>query len=146
MGIRKFVCRQARWAMDMASGMMPAAFAGGMSGKGMPVVGSALPVDVCEDLDGVFVVADLPGVERENLAVRLLSPTELGISGMRCSETAETAGGGQFMRRERTCGRVERVVVLPGDAAAAGATASLENGVLTVRLRKAERGERIPIE
>ncbi len=50
------------------------------------------------------------------------------------------------MRRERTCGRLDRVVMLPSDATAEGGKASVENGVLRVRLRKAERGERIPIE
>lgn len=146
MGIRKFVCRQAHGMISMARGMLPGDLAGGMAGRGMPEMGSGLRVDVCEDGDGVFVVADLPGVEKENVAVRLLSPTELGISGVRCSEATETAGGGQFMRRERTCGRVDRVVALPSDMAAAGSAASIENGVLTVRLRRAERGERIPIE
>jgi HSP20 family protein len=146
MGIRKFVCRQAHWMMGMARGMVPDALAGGMSGMGMPAMGSGLRVDVSEDLDQVVVVADLPGVEKENLAVRLLSPTELGIWGVRCSETAERAGDGEFMRRERTCGRVDRVVALPGWTTAEGSSASLENGVLTVRLGKAECGERIPIE
>lgn len=147
MGIRKFVCRQVGWMMggmmSMARGMMPGAPAGD---TGMPAVGGGIRVDVSEDLDEVVVVADLPGVEQENIAVRLLSPTELRISGVRCSETTETAGGGQVMRRERVCGRTSRVVMLPGDATAVGARASFANGVLTVRLGKAGRGEWIPIE
>ena len=132
--------------MSMARGMMPSALAGGMDEMGMPSMGAGVRVDVCEDLDEVFVVADLPGVEQENIAVRLFRPTELRISGVRCSETAETAEGGQVMRLERVCGRMDRMVMLPSDATAEGATASFENGVLRVRLRKAERGERIPIE
>ena len=146
MGIRKFVCRQARWMMGMAQGMVPDALAGSMAGMGMPAMECGLRVDVCEDLDEVVVVADLPGVEKEHLAVRLLSPTELAIAGVRCEESAESAGGGQFQRRERACGRVERVVALPGGTSADGSSASLANGVLTVRLRRAECGERIPIE
>ena len=129
--------------MSMTRGMMPGALVGGM---GMPTASGGVRVDVCEGMDDVVVVADLPGVERENLAVRLLSPTELGISGARCSETAETVGAGRVRRLERTCGRMDRVVSFPSDATAECAKASLENGVLTVRLRKAERGERIPIE
>jgi len=150
MGIGKFVGRRVDSVMDgvvsMARRMTPGALAGGTGERAMPAVGGGIRVDVCEDTDSVLVVADLPGVEKENIAVRLLSPTELGISGARCSETAETAKGGQVMRRERTCGRMDRVVSFPGDATAEGATASFENGVLTVRLRKAGRGERIPIE
>ncbi len=146
MGIRKFVCRQVDGMMSMARGMMPPALAGGMGEMGMPAMGGGVRVDVCEGMDDVIVVADLPGVERENIAVRLLSPTELGISAARCSETVETAEGGEITRRERTCGRMDRVVSFPSDATAEGARTSFENGVLTVRLRKAERGERIPIE
>lgn len=129
--------------MSMARGMMPAALVGDM---GMPAMSGGVRVDVCEDLDNVVVVADLPGVEQENIAVRLFRPTELRISGVRCSETAETGEGGQVMRLERICGRMDRTVMLPSDATAAGAKASFENGVLRVRLRKAERVERILIE
>jgi HSP20 family protein len=150
MGIRKFVCRQARGViggmMSMARGMMPGALAAGMGDTGLPAMSGGVRVDVREDMDDVVVVADLPGVERENIAVRLLAPTELRITGVRCSETTETAGGGQVRHRERTCGRMDRVVSFPNDATADCAKASLENGVLRVRLRKAERGERIPIE
>ena len=146
MGIRKMVCRQARCMMGMARGMLPGALAGGVGGMVMPGTGGGPRVDVSEGLDGVCVVADLPGVEKENVAVRLLSPTELEITGVRCSETAETAEGGQFMRRERTCGRMDRVISFPSEVTAECAHASFENGVLSVRLRKAERGERIPVE
>jgi len=150
MGIRKFVCRQVNWVMggmmSMARNMMPSALAGGMGDMGMPAMSGGIPVDVSEDLDDVLVVADLPGIEQENIAVRLLKPTELKISGVRCSETVETAEGGQVMRMERACGRMDRVVMLPNDATAEGSTASFENGVLRVRLRKAERGQRIPVE
>lgn len=150
MGIGRFVGRQVDSVMEemvsMARRMTPGALAGGRSDRAMPAVGGGIRVDVCEDMDGVVVVADLPGVEKENIVVRLLSPTELGISGARCSETAETAKGGQVMRRERTCGRMDRVVLIPGDATAECATASFENGVLRICLRKSERGERIPIE
>jgi HSP20 family protein len=131
--------------MGMARGMMPGALAGGMDDMGTPA-GGGIRVDVSEDMDDVFVAADLPGVEKENIAVRLLTPTELEIASARCSETTEAAEGGQFMRRERTCGLADRVVQLPSAATADGSRAALENGVLRVRLMKTERGERIPIE
>lgn len=151
MGIRKCVCRTVGRMMNevtsMARELMPRAIVVGAGSMLMPAVGG-LRVDLREERDDVVVVADLPGVERENIAVRLLSPTELELTGARCSERAETAEGGEFVYRERTCDRMDRVVSLPSDATAEGATASYENGVLTVRLRKAEvcRGERIPIE
>jgi HSP20 family protein len=146
MGIRKFVWRQVELIvggmMSMARGMMPGALAGDM---GM-AAGGGIRVDVSEDMDEVFVAADLPGVEKESIAVRLLSPTGLEIASVRCSEKAETAEGEQFKRRERNCGLADRVVPLSSAATADGSRASLENGVLRVRLVKVERGERISIE
>jgi HSP20 family protein len=151
MGIRKCVCRTVGRMMSEATSMarelMPRAIVVGAGSMLMPPAGG-LRVDLREERDDVVVVADLPGVEKENIAVRLLSPTELEITGARCSERPETAEGGEFVYRERTCDRMDRVVSFPSDATAEGATASYENGVLTVRLRKAEvyRGERIPID
>ena len=146
MGIRKCVCRQVHGlmngAMSMARGCMPAALAGG---RCMPAMGDEVNVDICEGMDDIVVVADLPGTEKENIVVRLCSPTELWISGARCSQMVDIAGGGEVVHRELTCGRMHRRVSFPSDATAGGATASYENGVLTVRLAKVERGERIPI-
>ena len=112
----------------------------------MPAMSGGVRVDVREDLDDVVVVADLPGVERENIAIRLLSPTRLRISGARCSETVDAVEGGQVMRRERTCGRMDRVVPLPSNVTAECAATSFENGVLRICLRKSELGVRIPVE
>lgn len=127
----------------MARGWMPTALAGGME---MPAMGGDVRVDVREGLEDIVVVADLPGVEKEDIVIKLCSPTELWISGYRCSEMVDAAEGGEIVRREVICGRMNRVVSFPSDAMAEGATASYENGVLTVRLAKAQRGERIPIQ
>jgi HSP20 family protein len=130
--------------LESMVGMMPWMGAGDVGEMLMPSV----RVDVCEDYDGVFVVADLPGVEKENITACLLSPTELGIWSERRPEMPETGGERQVMRRERSSGELKRKVMLPSEVTAEGATASFMNGVLRVRLRKcaAERGERIPIE
>jgi HSP20 family protein len=94
------------------------------------------------------VVADLPGVEKANIMVRLLSPTDLEISGERRSEQIETGEGGKVLRRERTSGYMARTVTLPHGVTTEGAMTSFTNGVLDLRLKKSmpERGERIPIE
>jgi HSP20 family protein len=153
MGIMKYACQQANWMMqgmmDTARGMMPGALMDSMGDMVMPSMGCCgVRADVCEGMDAVFVVADLPGVEKENIAVRLLKPTVLEISGMRSSEMPETTEGGEVVRRERASGRMDRTVMLPSATTADGSTASFTNGVLKVRLRKAETecGERIPIE
>ncbi len=121
---------------------------GGIGDRLMPAVRGEFRVDVREDEDDVLVVADLPGVDRENITVRLLSPRELEISSERRSESSETAEAGQVVRQERTFGYMERVVPLPHDVTAENARATFTNGVLELRLKKTmvERGERIPIE
>ena len=121
---------------------------GGIGDRMMPAVRGEFRVDVREDLDDVLVVADLPGVERENVTACLLSPTRLGIWSERPAEMAVTGECEQVVRRERISGQMERLVPLPHEVTAEGATASFTNGVLEIRLNKCEvqRGERIPIE
>ncbi|HOT95281.1 MAG TPA: Hsp20/alpha crystallin family protein [Methanoregulaceae archaeon] len=121
---------------------------GGFGDRLMPAVRGEFRLDVREDQDEVLVVADLPGVERENITVRLLSPDELEIACERRSERQEGAETGQFYRQERTFGYMSRVIPLPHEVTAEGARSSFTNGVLEIRLKKTtvERGTRIPIE
>lgn len=121
---------------------------GGVGDRLLPAVRGEFRVDVREDEDEVLVVADLPGVDRENITARLLSPTELEISSERRSERAETGEEGKVVRQERAYGMMTRVVPLPHEVTAEGSRASFTNGVLELRLKKTtvERGERIPIE
>ena len=124
---------------------------GGIGDRMLPAVRGEFRVDVREDEDEVLVVADLPGVERENITVRLLSPIELESSSERRSERSETGEAGEaghIVRQERAYGYMTRVVPLPHEVTAEGARSSFTNGVLELRLKKStvERGERIPIE
>jgi len=121
---------------------------GGVGDRILPAVRGEFRLDVQEDEDEVVVVADLPGVDRENITVRLLSPEQLEISCERRSERQEAGEGGQFVRQERTFGYMTRVVPLPHEVTAEGATSSFTNGVLELRLKKTtvERGTRIPID
>jgi len=121
---------------------------GGVGDRLLPAVRGEFRLDVQEDEDEVVVVADLPGVDRENITVRLLSPEQLEISCERRSERQEAGEGGQFVRQERTFGYMTRVVPLPHEVTAEGATSSFTNGVLELRLKKTtvERGTRIPID
>lgn len=121
---------------------------GGIGDRLMPAVRGEFRVDVREDEDEVLVAADLPGVERENITARLLSPIELEISSERRFERQEGGEEGQVVRQERAYGYMTRVVPLPHEVTAEGSHASFTNGVLELRLKKTtvERGERIPIE
>jgi len=125
---------------------------GGIGARGEELRGRVVPavrdfrVDVRDHEDEVIVVADLPGIEKENVSVRLIDPRHLEITSRRAGETAEEAV--DFFMRERVYGQMSRTVMLPVEVTEEGATASFKNGVLEVRLKKlpTEVGTTIPIE
>ena len=80
---------------SMVSGKMPGMGAGCVGEMLMP----AVRVDVCEDEDEVFVAADLPGVERENISACLLSPTQSGSGANAARRRPRPA------RTSRSCAR-----------------------------------------
>ncbi len=110
-------------------------------------------VDVTQDENEVIVVADMvPGVEKENISMELISPKALQITCERKEEREEKRGEeGEMERyylRERRYGSISRVVPLPRAVAPEGAKASFTNGVLEVRLpiSALESKRRIAIE
>ncbi len=107
--------------------------------------GAGAMIDVREHDRDVVIVADLPGVERQKISVRLLDPRTLRIAARR-DEVLEAEEAGYHMR-ERRVGAISRTVALPTDVTEEGAQATFKNGVLEVRLRKtAEHGGRtIPV-
>lgn len=110
----------------------------------MPVIrGAGIPVDLWDFGDEVAVVADLPGVESGDVAIRLTGPATLRITVRR----REEEGREGYAVRERLSGEMTRVVNLPAEVTDEGAAATLRNGVLAVRLRKVleEQGVEIPV-
>ncbi len=107
--------------------------------------GSEMVVDIREHGDEVLVVADLPGVERQNISLRLLEPKTLQISA-RHEEVTEQEEAGYYLR-ERRFGTLSRTVSLPADVTDQGAEATFRNGVLEVRLKKTPeaRGKEIQV-
>lgn len=98
------------------------------------VVGpETVPVDIEETDDGYVVTADLPGVEKDQISVRVDGDT-LHLSATHDREVAEE--GKDYVRRERSSRQVRRSVSLPGPVDPDSADASYEDGVLTVRIEK----------
>jgi HSP20 family protein len=93
--------------------------------------GRSVPLDVRETDDAVVVVADLPGYEEDDIDVRL-HERRLELRAERSTES-ETSNE-RYVRRERHHEAVSRTVHLPTDVVAGEASASYENGVLTVTL------------
>lgn len=92
-------------------------------------------VDATETEAAYKVVADLPGMKKEDIAV--------SIDGNTVSITAEVKRekevkeGEKTLRSERYYGSMSRMLTLPLDVNAATAEASYEGGVLTLTLPKA---------
>lgn len=114
--------------------------------KIVPTLLGEFRVDVSELENEVIVAADLPGVEKENVEISLVTPRTLEIQCER-KEVAEQKYEGYYLR-ERTSGSVSRVIPLPYEVTDDGATATFRNGVLEVHFRKikVERAVKIKIE
>lgn len=88
-------------------------------------------IDVAQQGQELVVTADLPGVAAEDLDVQI-NEGHLVIAGERRSETATQSKGVQLV--ERTCGRFMRSIPLPEGIQAGDAQATMNEGVLEIRL------------
>ncbi len=133
---------------SMMEGWEPERFlpAPGFHRRMLPAMRGEFSVDVREHEDEVIVVADLPGVEKEDVTLRLVDPRLLEITCERKGEKEKTDEG--YYVRERIYGTIRRQVYLPTDVTEEGATASFRNGVLEVHLKKTKvvPEKKIPIE
>jgi HSP20 family protein len=100
---------------------------------------SAPAVDIYETADEFIVEIELPGVPEKDVKVLLFS-SRIEVSGFK-RELAAHAGS-RYMRLEREFGAFRRDVVVPGAIDPEQAVAALENGVLTVVLKKPPRRRR----
>lgn len=93
------------------------------------------PVNVFTDEDGGLVIrAEAPGVDPDKLEINV-EPQRVTIGGERA---AASDGGNGFHRRERRFGRFSRSLNLPADLDPEKASASYADGILTIKLDKAE--------
>lgn len=94
-------------------------------------------LDLADEGDEFVVVVDVPGYETDDVDLRL-SSDRLSITGER--EEAVEEGEEQFIRHERKQQSFSRQLRLPEPVVADDVSATLNNGVLTVRLPKREPG------
>jgi HSP20 family protein len=91
-------------------------------------------INVFNDGDDFVVVAELPGVKKEDLDVQVRGDT-VRIQGKKTIAYDEKAS---IHRRERTAGQFDRTVTLPAEIDSAKVNAEYRDGVLTLRLPRAE--------
>jgi HSP20 family protein len=109
-----------------------------------PVRDGFIPLADVEETDDAYVIeVELPGIDRRDV--------DISIAGRRLTITGERKDKervGIVRRRTRSVGRFEYDIQLPGDVDEKDATASMADGVLTIRIPKAttERARRIAVK
>jgi len=92
------------------------------------------PIDVKAEQDAYVVYAFLPAVKAEDLNVQVVNET-VSISGEIRIERGEDEN---YLVREMPSGRFSRTITLPERLDSSNAEASLEDGLLTLRIPKVE--------
>ena len=100
------------------------------------------PVDVLEDSTGITLYADLPGVPRDKLHLQVEADT-LTIDAESALSTPE---GLQSTHTEVGLGRFHRVFTLSKELDTEKVSAELANGVLKLRIPKAQHAQPRRIE
>ena len=100
-------------------------------------------VDVYETDQDLVVKAELPGVKKENVEVSIRD-NALHIKGEKKEEKEEKTE--TYHRVERVYGKFERVIPLPTDVKVEAAKAEFKDGVLEIRIPKAEGSKEKKIE
>ena len=98
--------------------------------------GPALPLDVTTDADSLTIEAALPGIRPDDVDITVENGT-VTISGKTASE--RKAEEGSYLLQEIRRGTFSRSVTLPNGLEPDKADATFENGVLRLRIPKAEQ-------
>jgi HSP20 family protein len=91
-------------------------------------------VNVFNDGEDFVLVAELPGVKKEDLDIQVRGDT-LRIQG---KKSISYDDGASVHRRERSTGQFDRTLTLPAEVDATKVAAEYRDGVLTLRLPRSE--------
>ena len=95
-------------------------------------------VDISENENEIVVVAEVPGMKRENINISI-QDNVLTLKGEKKRESDENEEN--YHRIERSYGVFERSFSLPSVIQTDRVTASYKNGVLSIKLPKAEEAK-----
>ncbi|NLX05910.1 MAG: Hsp20/alpha crystallin family protein [Phycisphaerae bacterium] len=108
-----------------------------------PGAARAFPaMNVWEEDDAYVAESELPGVKQDDLEITAAGQ-ELTVKGRRPPVEGEDL---TYHRRERIAGDFVRTMTMPGQVKADQIEANFRNGVLTIRLPKAEEAKARRIE
>jgi HSP20 family protein len=108
--------------------------AGAMTARMATPARSFPMLNVWEEGDNLYAEAEVPGLKNEDIDISVVG-NELTIRGRRGEPARE---GVAYHRQERGVGEFNRVLRLPIEVDADKVEASLEDGILLVKLPKAE--------
>jgi len=111
--------------LNTLSGVAPAVF---QQPRGFPAL------NIWEDANCLFAEAEVPGLSMQNIEV-FVEGDELTLKGHRDTLDAREY---TYHRRERGTGEFSRTLRLPVEINADEVEATISNGVLTIKLPKAE--------
>jgi HSP20 family protein len=94
-------------------------------------------IDIYDDEKNIYVEAEIPGVKKEDIKITM-QDNILTIKGEKNKETDEKNSKRNFFRSERVYGSFTRSFTLPEDINPDSVDAKFENGVLNVKIAKAE--------
>jgi HSP20 family protein len=128
------------WFDDLSLQPFPLA-GGGLTNFDIP------RIDVIDDDKEVRIMAELPGMGKEDIEI-ILARDHLTIRGEKREERDENQGN--YYRRERVFGTFVRDIPLPYEVKADEVTAEFKNGILEIKLPKSpqamEETKKIPIQ
>lgn len=104
--------------------------------------GSRLPLDIHVDDDSYVITAAVPGLKPDEVEIKILDNVVTLIGEAQPEQTED----GRYLVREIGDSRFERSFELPDAVDASRAEAAMKDGLLTVRLPKAEESRPKVIE
>ena len=109
---------------------------GRLRGRGGQAFGDAMPdVDVIDKDKSFEIRAELPGVEEQDIDLRVVDDAVI-LKAEKREERTEGEEGGSYYVSECRYGSLQRVIPLPPGVDAGEADASFRKGVLTVKFAK----------
>lgn len=127
------IVRNNNWMADFFNGIL--------DDSRMVRTNAAMPaVNVTENEHAYELELAAPGTTRDNFSLTLDADGDLVIKMEEKTGTREeSADKGRLLRREWSCTRFQRTMILPEDADREKIGAKVENGVLSVSIPKVEK-------